>query len=323
MRRVIWLLAMALALPASGAKGADCTLTQVASFNLTSDSSGDIIVPVTIGGAPKNLIFSMQAAFSVLSDATVASLGLSRKRIPEGVAINIKDQSATGLARAQVQLGGLTVDNVNFAILPRLSGVDGILAMDILRTVDVELDLTNNKLNLFVHDKCPGHVVYWQHPGGIAAIPMKFQKSGNIQVAMQLDGKPLIAGIDSDDSSWMGMNAAREIFGLEENAPGLEHLREETPDGKPALFRYAFKSLEMPGVEIANPEIFIFGEKPEADCESRLRFKLDPRLRSYRCFGGADLFLGLSVLRRLHLYFAFDEKVLYATAAVPSGTPKP
>jgi hypothetical protein len=34
-----------------------------------------------------------------------------------------------------------------------------------------------------------------------------------------------------------------------------------------------------------------------------------------RCIRGADLYLGLSVLRRLHLFFAFGEKMLYATAA--------
>jgi len=33
------------------------------------------------------------------------------------------------------------------------------------------------------------------------------------------------------------------------------------------------------------------------------------------CYGGADLRLGLSVLRKLHLYFAFGERVLYATAS--------
>ena len=34
-----------------------------------------------------------------------------------------------------------------------------------------------------------------------------------------------------------------------------------------------------------------------------------------RCFGGDDLVLGLSVLKKLHLYVSSKEKLLYLTSA--------
>ena len=300
------------------ADATNCALKQAASLDLVSDEAGDALLPVQLAGSPQRLILSLQAAYSILSDATVSKLALRRRHMPEGIFLYYRDQSANGLVRSPVQVGRLTIDNVDFAVIPRMpvgeESADGMVGMDVLRTADVDLDLAHNKLSLFLHDHCPGQVVYWQHDGGVAAIPMSFQKSGNILVNMQLDGKPVVAGIRSEGPSEMGMNAARRLFSLSKDSPDVELV-----PGTKSTYRHAFKSLEMPGVQVANPAISIYDQDPGQDCSDRTRLKTTDsgQVQEYKCYGGADVFLGLSVLRRLHLYFAFDEKMLYATAAQP------
>jgi hypothetical protein len=130
---------------------------------------------------------------------------------------------------------------------------------------------------------------------------------------MQLDNKPVVVGITTDGPTIMGMKAAHSLFGLDELAPQLApQSGVRAPEGE-LMYRYPFQNLEMDRLKVANPAILIAGEKPEPTCDAHLHVASNGD--SYRCYGGGDIFLGQSTLRKLHLYFAFGEKMLYATAA--------
>ena len=65
--------------------------------------------------------------------------------------------------------------------------------LDALEAVDVELDLSHDKLNLFSRDHCAGEVVYWD--ASYSALPLVLQATGNIILKMILDSHPVEVGI--------------------------------------------------------------------------------------------------------------------------------
>jgi hypothetical protein len=274
------------------------------------------------------MILELSAAYSAISDADTTELGLRRRPMPEGIAGTVVNgQEITSLARSpSVVLGRLRANNFEFLLLPhKLRGdpvPDGILGLDLLRGQDMELDLSHSKLNLFSRNHCEGKVVYWNPSGGVAAIPLIIQKTGNMLINMLLDGRPVVVGITSTGQSEMGMNAVRRLFGLDEHAPGMEATPQSRTSPGDMIYRYPFKTISVEGLSIAGPAILVRGEEPGPECDAKLHTMRQPGegiasggYEMVRCYGGADLFIGLSVLRKLHLYFAFGEKILYATAA--------
>jgi len=95
-----------------------------------------------------------------------------------------------------------------------------------------------------------------------------------------------------------------------------------------AQFRFCTdcgKALAADGLTVSSPDILIFDEKPRPECNDKLHFtsfgqapvhSTEPAQDQVgRCFGGHDVELGLSVLKKLHLYVSSKEKLLYITGA--------
>ena len=107
----------------------------------------------------------------------------------------------------------------------------------------------------------------------------------------------------------MGMNVAHRLFGIDGHSPGIQMIEKDSK-GLP-VYHYPFHEIEVQGLKIQNPDIAIEGDISDPECNPR---RTDNR-EYVVCYGGFDLYLGLSVLKKLHLFFAFGEEVLYATAA--------
>lgn len=303
---------------AAHARADQCQLMEVASLDITERPNGRLLVPMAIAGSQRLMLLELSAAFSGLTDATATALSLHRKPMPEGVSANVNGHQIVDRVRApSMQLGHLGGTNYDFLLIPQMSpedeGADGVLGLDIIGGHDVELDIAHHKLNIFMPSHCTGPAVYWKTSSGIAAIPLSSQKSGNIMATMQLDGKPVVVGFTSSPTSLMGMNSVRRIFGLDEASPNMQSVGALAEP----IHRYPFKTLDADGITIMNPDILINGAATEKECRSSERYFWDEKgaQEVYRCYGGVDIRLGLSVLRKLHLYFAFGDKMLYATAA--------
>ncbi len=310
------------------ARADDCRLVQLASLDLVTTPDGQVLVPVTIAGSPRKLELQLEAAYSAISNTTATELSLKRRPMPERVTPVIKGQNIVELAYVpSFQLGRLGADDTKLFVIPVWNpSSDGILGLDYLHGQDVELDLSHGKLNLFSRDHCRGKVIYWNPPGAVAAMPLSLQKTGNILIDMALDGKHVVAGITTASQTRMGMNAARRLFGLNEHSPQLELQKNVDSSNSEPAYRYPFRTLELEGLKVENPAVVILGEKQEPECNGREQWSRNEKeeRQSVICYGGADLFLGLSVLRRLHLYFAFEERMLYATLSdPPSPSPAP
>lgn len=295
----------------------DCKLQQLASLDLKTDSQGHLLVPVTIAGSQRQLLLDIQAAYTGITENTANALSLVRERMPKDVRVMVGGHWITELARVPAfQMGSLHAENikllVGFDVGSASPAADGLLGLDFLHGQDVELDIAHAKLNLFSSHHCPGQVIYWKSPGNVvAAIPLTLEPTANMLVHMKLDGQAILAGITSASPSEIGMSDAHRLFGLDEHSGGLSSTSNPEWPGK-TYYSFPFKNLQVEGLTVQNPAILIVPESDDHDGPS-----CDPRgrLQSKTCFGNAEVFLGLSVLRKLHLYFAFGEKTLYATAA--------
>jgi hypothetical protein len=82
---------------------------------------------------------------------------------------------------------------------------------------------------------------------------------------------------------------------------------------KPPLYRYTFKSLSMDSIAVTNPAFVILPDLAEQQIRSEMgKLADDPQ---YGLGQLPRLVIGMDVLRKLHLYIAYKEHMLYVTGA--------
>jgi predicted aspartyl protease len=175
---------------------------------------------------------------------------------------------------------------------------DGLLAPDLLRNFDVELDFAGGKLNLFHHHPCDGRAVYWA--SSFAVMPFDDTHDGHIRVPVTLDGEDTHAIVDTGATfTDITMGSVKVLFGLDENSTGMEKASKSLGGHGSVIenYTYPFKSLTVGGVTVAHPIVMI-GEAGNS-------------LKGNQ----AKMLLGLSILRKLHIYIAYKENKLYFTGA--------
>ena len=120
--------------------------------------------------------------------------------------------------------------------------------------------------------------------------------TAHIRLPVVIDGKEIMAIVDTGAvSSIMSMHAA-SLLGVTENSPDLKLKASEGFRAKNRIYSYPFKTLEMGGITVKNPHITI------ASNEFMGTFR-------------SDMILGMGILRQLHLYIAYKEDKFYITPA--------
>lgn len=274
-----------------------CGLQRAVSLDMDIDPAGGITVPVDVGGHHLRMLVDTGGFITALSPEAAASLGAYIVSIPLSPITMFNGEKITHYADVNdIYVGNLHAKRAQFLVLPPghlPSGVDGILAPDILSAYDTELDFAAAKLNLYLKDHCPGRVVYWTHDP-YAKIPLSIDDGGHMIIPVTLDGKYLRAVVDTGSSrSTMELEDAEDMFG-DQLANGLKRAPND-PEG----FAYPFKSLTLVDVSVSNPDIVLFS-----------------RQQAKQFFTSTEkMILGMGILRQLHLYIAYHEKMLYATPA--------
>src|SRR4051812_34858047 len=159
-------------------------------------------------------------------------------------------------------------------------------------------------MNFFPPDHCPGHVVYWPHPA-LGITPMSF-RDRHIRLPVQIDGKELRAEIDTGATNTVMMaGAAKRLFDIVPETPGNVPLNTQ---GMAAAFGRVFSTLDFEGVAVHNAHIIIvpdlLGSKDPSNgfrTNSHIK-KVDDDVDR------AELLIGMNILKKLHLYIAFEEK---------------
>jgi Aspartyl protease len=156
----------------------------------------------------------------------------------------------------------------------------------------------------------------------------------DIQTKVTLDGQQFTANIDTAlEYSTLNSQAARSRFDVTENSPGsapVGSLVDNDPARKAgtqgvsesvtvygsAAFAHTFHSLIFGGVTVNNPHFLVRPDRTgEHDPDNG--YLTGTRVRRLDNDVEPDISIGMDMLSKLHLYFAFPERKLYVTPAAP------
>jgi predicted aspartyl protease len=325
--RAAFLITLLSAIPAMAD---DCGHLKLrATLDMTLTRGDAILVPATVNGTEMHMLLDTGGAVSSLSAKTVKALGLSRRDA------GLKLLDVTGNASHQfvrldtLELGGLKGTDIALMVAPDPNApFDGVIAGDILKRYDVEFNFVTRKLNLFSPDHCEGQVIYWPTTG-VAVVPFSMSRPMNsvpgqparlqrmpdthIRVPVTLDGKTFSAIIDTGAyNTSISAVTAKSAFDVTADSPGAVPAGFLNGDPKAQRFGYVFHSLAFEGIAVSNPHVVIFpdliGKK-----DPNNTFVLGSNIIKADDDMGPEVTVGMDVLKRLHVYIAYQEQKLYIT----------
>ncbi|HJW39622.1 MAG TPA: aspartyl protease family protein [Rhizomicrobium sp.] len=278
-----------------------CTLPQIASLDMQTETSGLVTVPVTVDGVTGRWTVDTGNTGSMIG-ATIAiqqKLRINSLRIP-GVMMGGLPIRRYAIAPTVV-FAGMHGSDVELSIAPESildNDTIGMLGPDILQHYDIDFDFAAGKLNVFSPNHCPGKVIYWTK-GTYAQVPFKLDGVGHITIPVMLDGKAMTAVVDTGaQGSAMSFATMNSLFGIDEKNPALKPLG-DIPINNMAptpAYRYPFATLTFEGVQVGTPNITVLKDTGMGD-------------------DAPELLLGIETLRQLHLYIAYGEGNIYVTPA--------
>ncbi|HUO90900.1 MAG TPA: pepsin/retropepsin-like aspartic protease family protein [Rhizomicrobium sp.] len=319
--KILAVLVLALPVPAAAA---ECpSLTRIASLALEpAIERKESYVPVLIAGVPKLMLLDTGGAMTEITTEAADELHLVRRRGNFRL-YNMYGEYSDQFAESSLTIGPLEADAMALAIAPgsRIFGEDrgiaGVLAPDILKNYDIDIDFGGDRLNLFSPDHCEGKVVYWPAPS-VAVIPMRVLHSGHIVVPVTLDGQPVTAILDTGAyHTTLTVPIAENQFHLRlgsSEAPVSGHLT-----GKPnaPTYRHIFRSLAFEGIVVNNLQVEIIPDLMHQVVIDAAAPPTGTRIADPRKMeADASMLIGMNILRHFHIYIAYREEKLYVTPTV-------
>jgi hypothetical protein len=212
-------------------------------------------------------------------------------------------------------LGSMRTDHLQFVVtdLPQ-PGSGGILSAGFFQKYDIDLNFAAGRFNMFAPGHCEGQVLYWRAPG-VAKLPFRF-KDGRITVQVTVDGREMDAAIDTGSPrSEMQFDDADSFFHLNSKSAGVM----QEVDGN---LGYNFGVMSFNGVAITHPHLVLThsaasGMNSGSQTGTLLRNIGDTSTQP-------ALTIGTDLLRLLHVYIAFHERMIYVTQGpeLPEGDAK-
>jgi predicted aspartyl protease len=304
-----------------------------------------VLVPTMVNGVHEDFLLDTAGGGTSLTNTTANALRLHVLGADGGRLVDSNGNVSTRYVQLEsLALGGMVSRNPQIMLTPEPKdgmplSYAGVLAIDLMKTFDIEMDFAENQLKYLSSDHCEGQVVYWP-AAAVGTLPFSIQDfaeqsrvaaqhqvvanpklqdvldrrdgsglSGSyIRTKVAVDGKDLSATIDTGSMhSTMKASVAKSLFGVTPSSSGTEPV-------SPDVFRYSFHTLSFGGVVVTAPAFIVrpdlTGKNDAYDdylTGSRLA-RADDKL-------GSDVTIGMDVLSRLHVYIAFKEKTLYFTAA--------
>ena len=307
----------------SSAQAEDCRPQGIAaSVQLLRSADGYVpVLPVEMNGQPKTMLLDTSGTLTEILPRTADSLGLPRQK-GEFTVIDASRRYSSDYVNVPLKIGRISSKGVGMIILPNdgdLGGgasADGVLAPDILSNYDIDIDFGTGRLNFISQDHCFGRVIYWPATA-VAAVPMQRIIHSWIAISVKLDGQPTLAIVDTSTArSSMYSAIAERVFGLKLGGPDTPSIGNMSDHPESVIYRHAFKMLEFDGITVTNPDVQIVPDllkntksrHSEAETGSLLT-------NSVLDEDSIQMRIGMDVLRQLHVYAAYKERILYLTAA--------
>jgi predicted aspartyl protease len=276
----------------------ECKLVRMAQLPMTPKGN-HVGISGVVNGKDVTLAIDTGGYTTGLTKPATDALGLARHGLSLMMIRDMGGKFADEYVHVDsFRIGNLQRTGVDLLVMGSIPGVDGLITPDFLRNYDTELDFGGGKFGLYKHHACAGHAVYWTDT--YAVISFAMTADGHMRVPVTLDGHDTYAILDTGAGvSALSMQSAKSLFDLSEDSPGLEAAKQITDAAGSQLkaYTYPFKTLTMGGVTVTNPRI----ELTEGS--------------NFLGHNSASVLLGMDVLSKLHLYFAYREQKLYITDA--------
>jgi predicted aspartyl protease len=324
MRNVTIMVLLAL-LPATAADAADCgalkIVDRIQMVRTTSGADEDFIL-VQINGQPQKFLFDTGGERTQISRAAATALNLPIQQTRMGILDVTGKVSYDGATAQTFQLGRMRGKDVGLPVNPGLQGApfDGLVALEVLRASDIDVDFGTDTMNMFSTDHCDGAVVYWKAPA-VAVVPIVWH-GYHMRVPVTLDGKEVQADIDTGASDTvLFADRAKGFYNLTLGDADTPEVGKLNGDADLKTYGHVFKSAAFGSVAVNNPHVEIIPRAVGRDLSkiglggSRVRTERD-------LIDEPDLIIGMNVLRKLHVYIAMKENKMYITdASAPVAQP--
>lgn len=277
-------------------------LMRVVALDMLPASGSRVVVPAAIGDKPLRMVVDTGGYLTALTETKAQELGLRMDIRPDsGLVIFGGHPLRRFVTLSDFSLGRLKAPRLDYPLLPpgfMEPDVDGLLAPDFLANFDLDFDFAGGKVNLFSKDHCDGKVGYWTDIPPVG-IPIVREEDGvHISTHVQIEGREVKAIIDTGSPrSLMSLELAEDILDLKDDDPRFVMLP-VGPNKTGGARKFPIKQMSFGGIEVNNPNIVLVPER---------QMQMGPRT--------PRVILGLSILRQLHLYIAYREKMLYVTPA--------
>ena len=277
-------------------------LMRVVSLDMLPATGNRVVVPAAIGDKPLRMMVDTGGYVTSFSEDKAQELGLPIDVRPGSRLVMFGGQTLRRFVTLKdFSLGRLKAPRLDYPLLPPgFLGpeIDGLLAPDFLANFDIDFDFAGGKFNLFSNDHCDGKVGYWTDvpPEGIPLV--REEDRVHISTHVAIDGKDVKALIDTGaPHSLMSLDVAEDLFDLKDSDPRFVSLA-NGPNRTSGARKFPFQKMSFGDVEVNHPDIVLVPDR-------------EAGMGSHR----PKLIIGLSILRQLHLYIAYQEKMLYITPA--------
>jgi clan AA aspartic protease (TIGR02281 family) len=304
MRFIILASLALLAACAEPPRELPCGLLHAAELDVVSAGRAPL-VNVSINGQSAALIMDTGAQTSVLTRAAVQRLGLkSDLKAPitlRGAGGETRNWPAivTGLTIGPMRLPDRTAAVLPFD-LPEIAGqkTDGLLGMDILGKFEIDLNLPQKRVGLYLGQVCPAEVL--PVAGRPIAIEPAGLRRGRMVIEVQLDGRTLSAMLDTGNDRTIVMTEAVLPGGLTREMLARDpvvNLRGAGPDITAARL-HRFAGLAIGPERFGSPQVQVMNRQGDED----------------------DMIIGSDYLASRRLWLAYPrQKLFLIVPAAPAG----
>lgn len=315
-------LTLAAPLLSGAAKAADsCQMRLVASVPATLSPRNALLLDATINDLPVKIQVDTGAQTSTLSRKFATRVGMPIENMP-GVVYGLTGEALNEKTRMRsLRLGNSVSTNAAVVLTPvGGDGTDGepvaLFGADYLQNYDVEIDVAGGKVNLFSQDHCPGQVVYWApdyFKSKIYYVGESMLHRPTMDIS--IDGKPLRALLDTGAyTNIMRLAVATDRFDLSPTSPDMQKMGETKGiEGRTLdTYQHTFQSMTFGDITLHNTKMMIAPINTAAHVAS-----IGSRLNN-SMGDQPDVFIGMTLLKQLHLFIAYSENTLYYTIAKPT-----
>lgn len=281
--------------------GDDCKrIVIVTSLEMLPSPGARVVVPASVDGKELRMVVDTGGYLTALSEEKAQELGLQISVSPASRIVLLGGHAMKRFATlSNFSLGRLKAGRLEYPLLPPNflePGSDGLLGADFLANFDLDFDFAGGKLNLVSKDHCDGKVGYWTSLP-LIGIPIVREADGvHISTYVKVDGHEVKALIDTGAPfTLLSLDFVQSALGIRDDDPKLEALP-GGPNKMAGARKYPIKQISFGDVAVNNPNVVLVPEQ---------QMHMGPN--------APKMILGLSVLRQLHLYIAYREKMLYVT----------